>query len=105
MKFPRERERTIDGGQLAVRIQFWWAKPRRSFVRFQSKHVYRNVFNPFRFAIEFLETTSPTALECLFCRMHGDRGSGRESTFRTTPSINGERESLVAALFILHLQV
>ena len=88
-----------------VRIEFWRSKPRRPFVRFQSKHVYRNVFNPFCFAIEFLETAGPAALESLFCRIHGDRGSGRERIHirSHSESINGEPESLVVAWLVFRV--
>ena len=46
------KEHTVGSGGLAVRIQFWRPEPRRLFVRFQSKHVYRNVSKPFCLAVE-----------------------------------------------------
>lgn len=82
---------TINNGNVvAVGVVFWQSKPRRSFIRFQSKHVYRGVFNPLRFVIEFLEATGPTALESWFCGVHGDRRSGGRC--RVIRPINGKRE-------------
>ena len=81
------KEHTVDcGNALMVRIQFRQPKPRCPLVRFQSKHMYRNVFNPFWLGIEFLETTGPAALKSLFGGVHGNRGSGRgnESRVRST---------------------
>jgi len=83
---PR-KERTIDdGGTFEVRVQFWRPEPRDSFARFQSKHMYRNVFKPTLFVLELLGTTSPTALESWFCRVHDDRGNGERCESRATPS-------------------
>ena len=78
MKVLRGKRTVCSGAMSAVRVQFWRAKPWCAFVRFQSKHVYCNVSNPFNFSIEFLGTAGPAALESSTLRIHlSDRGRGR----------------------------
>lgn len=78
MKDLRGKRTSSSGDMLAVRVQFWRAKPWCALVRFQSKHVYGNVSNPFGFSIELLGTAGPAALESSALRIHlNDRGRGR----------------------------